>query len=441
MQFQLNTSHQSGTNGTHTVNSYNAGGQILSIQHLEEGTNAISSISYGYNSGDNRTNRAENGIVDTYTYDAIDQITGVSYSTNRTVSYGYDALGSRTNVTDNSVPTTYTANNLNQYTAVDGSSLAYDAKGNLTTGPGSASYTYDGNNRLTSATVGTNSATFTHDARMRNVKRVVDGQTRYFYFGNWSLVQERDGSGNVIQNYVNGSRIDEIIRKTDSGGTVYYHADALGSVVMLTDHTGDVVERYTYDVFGTPTVFDSSLTILTSSLQNNRFLFTGREWFDYLGLYDYRNRIYSPGLGRFLQTDPIRFDAGDANLYRYVGNDPLNWGDPAGLQRDVANDPNCSKSFTYNRGDWQETGEIDYGKEWVRVRSWDIVGLILPNPNLTLWKRSIFAEMQKWVTDEYQCICPSERILQHRLTDETRWDHVGWDYKFDSEDARGPGMA
>ncbi len=320
------------TNGTHIPQSrdYATAGLLPSFQDFE-GTNAISSISYGYNSGGNRTNRVENGIADTYTYDAIDQITGVSYSTNRTVSYGYDSLGSRTNVTDNSVPTAYTANNLNQYTAVGGASLAYDAKGNLTTGPGSASYAYDGNNRLTSATVGTNSATFTHDARMRNVKRVVDGQTRYFYFDDWSLVQERDGSGNVIQNYVNGPRIDEIIRKTDSSGTVYYHADALGSVVALTDHIGDVVERYTYDVFGTPTVFDSSLTILTSSLQNNRFLFTGREWIGELGLYDYRNRIYSPTLGRFLQTDPIRFSAGDANLYRYVLNGPGLWRDPLGL--------------------------------------------------------------------------------------------------------------
>jgi pimeloyl-ACP methyl ester carboxylesterase len=41
--------------------------------------------------------------------------------------------------------------------------------------------------------------------------------------------------------------------------------------------------------------------------------------------------VYSAELGRFLQTDPIRFEAGDGNLYRYVANNPMNWVDPLGL--------------------------------------------------------------------------------------------------------------
>jgi RHS repeat-associated protein len=62
----------------------------------------------------------------------------------------------------------------------------------------------------------------------------------------------------------------------------------------------------------------------TRSSTGARFLFTGRDWLAELGLYDYRNRVYSPDLARFLQTDPIRFSAGDVNLYRYVGNNPIN---------------------------------------------------------------------------------------------------------------------
>ncbi|MCS7062483.1 MAG: RHS repeat-associated core domain-containing protein [Methylacidiphilales bacterium] len=49
------------------------------------------------------------------------------------------------------------------------------------------------------------------------------------------------------------------------------------------------------------------------------------------GLYDYRNRIYSTVHGRFLQPDPIGFDAGDVNWYRYVGNNAVNYTDPEGL--------------------------------------------------------------------------------------------------------------
>ncbi|MCS7064102.1 MAG: RHS repeat-associated core domain-containing protein, partial [Methylacidiphilales bacterium] len=49
------------------------------------------------------------------------------------------------------------------------------------------------------------------------------------------------------------------------------------------------------------------------------------------GLYDYRNRIYSTTIGRFLQPDPIGFDAKDVNWYRYVRNNAVNWRDPSGL--------------------------------------------------------------------------------------------------------------
>jgi RHS repeat-associated protein len=66
-------------------------------------------------------------------------------------------------------------------------------------------------------------------------------------------------------------------------------------------------------------------------LLGNRFLFTGREYLAELGLYDYRNRMYSQVLGRFLQTDPIGLGAGDVNLYRYVQNGVPQGVDPLGL--------------------------------------------------------------------------------------------------------------
>jgi hypothetical protein len=48
-------------------------------------------------------------------------------------------------------------------------------------------------------------------------------------------------------------------------------------------------------------------------------------------LYDLRNRFYSPDLGRFLQPDPIGFAGDPSNIYRYVGNNPVNRSDPSGL--------------------------------------------------------------------------------------------------------------
>jgi RHS repeat-associated protein len=82
-------------------------------------------------------------------------------------------------------------------------------------------------------------------------------------------------------------------------------------------------------------------------------MFTGREYLAPVGIYDYRNRVYSATLGRFLQTDPIRFQAGDINIYRYVGNSPVNGTDPMGLycqegdaSIDTDGDPNYNKYGT-----------------------------------------------------------------------------------------------
>ncbi len=106
---------------------------------------------------------------------------------------------------------------------------------------------------------------------------------------------------------------------TVSGGEdaarYYYHYDGLGSGVGLSDSAGVFVERYAYDVFGGCVVhidagndgvwMTGDDTPDTQSAVDNPFLFTGRQYDPETGLYYYRARMYSPSLGRFLQTDPI----------------------------------------------------------------------------------------------------------------------------------------
>jgi RHS repeat-associated protein len=195
-----------------------------------------------------------------------------------------------------------------------------------------ATYAYDAQNRITSATVNGVTTEFTYDSRNRVVRRTSGNGTLNLTYSGWHLIEERNGGGELEQVYVHGAGTDEILVKITTTGPAYYHHDGLGSTIALTGENGALLESYRYDAFGAVTVYGSSGSALPASPRENRFLFTGREWLSQVDLYDYRNRVYSASLGRFLQTDPIRFAAGDVNIYRYVGNDPANSVDPWGLE-------------------------------------------------------------------------------------------------------------
>jgi uncharacterized protein (TIGR02594 family) len=117
--------------------------------------------------------------------------------------------------------------------------------------------------------------------------------------------------------------------------TYYYQQDHEGSVTHLLNTSGNVIESYKYDAFGVPAIYDANGTRLSSSAYSNRFLFTGREYANLFGFYEYRARAYHPTLGRFMSEDPKLFDAGDYNLFRYCHNDPMDSTDPMGLERNM----------------------------------------------------------------------------------------------------------
>ena len=93
---------------------------------------------------------------------------------------------------------------------------------------------------------------------------------------------------------------------------------------------GQIAERYVYDAFGNTQILDAGLSVLSASAVGNPIMFTGRRLDVESALYDYRARIVSPALGRFLQTDPLGYADG-MNLYQYCGNNPVNRIDPLGL--------------------------------------------------------------------------------------------------------------
>jgi RHS repeat-associated protein len=225
-------------------------------------------------------------------------------------------------------------------------SSEFDAHGHRTASldPNShtTQYAYDATGQLTAITnVLGQVQQYQYDPvnRMTNKTYLEAGDvTRFYYDDQWRLIAEYDGSGNLLAKYVYGPEIDEPVRMTRGGNAYYYHAAAPGTVAEITDASGNVVERYTYDVYGEPTIFDFQSSILSASAIGNRLLFQGRDRDPATGLYNFRNRYYSPGLGRFVQTDRIRH-IGGPNLYGFVGNNPINRLDFLGLKAEVPGGP------------------------------------------------------------------------------------------------------
>jgi len=306
-----------------------------------------------------------NGTSASYAYDTASRLTNLTHQAGATpfesISYTYDAAGNRTGLDrtngasvllPDAVQAAYDAANEQIQFNSSTPNLTYDANGNLTSqtdASGTTSYTWDSRNRLISISGPATSASFIYDALGRRTSKTINGiTTDYQYDGN-DIVSEI-GGGAVGAGYLRSLNIDEpFVRQSRTNE--YYHVDALGSTLDLTDETGAVTTNYEYEAFGKTTVSGSS---------TNPFQYTGREN-DGTNLYFYRTRYYNTNrfvsedqlsiessilLRKRIQSDiqigefarmtyisKIFYTSGSFNPYLYVLENPIRYRDPFGLDK------------------------------------------------------------------------------------------------------------
>ena len=269
--------------GKQTTYTYDGLGRLLTETTAEDGETKI--ISYTYDSRGNRATMTENGIETTYTYDANNRLTGEQTGLN-VKTFSYDANG-------NQLVAQYNFNFAGAYTYnLFGRQVSYT--------PDNVGYTYytyraDGLRHSVGGTV--------HVWDGTDITADVDGSTVTVYFRGNGLIYAETG-----------------------GEKTYYHQNAHGDVILLTDEMGDILRSYEYDAFGREWgALDTD---------NNPFRYCG-EYFDKQTETVYlRARYYDSAYGRFTQQDGWEYanfgDPLSLNLYTYCWNNPVLYADYTG---------------------------------------------------------------------------------------------------------------
>jgi RHS repeat-associated protein len=296
--------------------------QLGLIYHYNTLNNApLTYAGYTYDDVGNREVKAVPGYSETYTYsDPMYRLDTVTRSSVLTEDYEYDEVGNRKSAISDPV---WSYNDRNELQSHAGTTLGYDLNGNQSSrvdSSGSWVFEWTVENELKRVTKnGADDAKFAYDAIGRRVSKTAGTSVyKYLYDGDDILQSTVGGS---VARFVQGPGIDEHLAVEVPGGpSYYYHADGLGSTLLLTDANRTPIFAYAYDSFGQ----------LQSGSAVSGYAFTGREWDAETGLYYYRARYYDPKIGRFISQDPFGFAAG-VNFYAYVWNRPTGYRDPYGL--------------------------------------------------------------------------------------------------------------
>lgn len=294
----------------------------------------VQSLSFAYDAAD-RITKITNGMDATMTetlgYDALSRLTSVVSGADNE-SFAYDADGNRLTANINGVAWTYTpASNSNRLTGASSSawsgSYSYDAQGNML-GTAHQYWAYDSFGRMRTATPYSGSPVTTYDVNP-------EGQRLRKYTSTTSTYFAPDVGGKLLAEDINGTWYDyvwlngRLVEVIANGGVFSLHDDQTGRPQVLTEPNGTSID---WAAQNKP--FDRTVT--TNAWGPFNIGFPGQYNDTEVGDYWYNGaRDYSPGLGRYLESDPIGLGGG-VNTYVYGGSDPITNIDPFGLAYQVS---------------------------------------------------------------------------------------------------------
>ena len=298
-----------------------------------------------------------------FTYDTLNRLDIVTTKSGSTVLSSVDSdyndignLTRRSDVGDSA----YGGTRPHALTGVTGGAFdkacAYDAKGNRTT-DGATALEYSSFNKPTRISKGGDLLRFDYgpdrslfrQTTFRTDAAGATTQTVREYIG--GLYERETTSEGIVRHihYVAGGsgvvaiHTDERSAATAAQRTRFVHKDHLGSVDVITDSAGAVVERQSFDAWGRRRTVNWTGTAWTvtypatpaagASPETHRG-FTGHEMLDAVGLVHMGGRVYDPLTARFLSPDPFvqsPDNLQNLNRYSYVLNNPLSFTDPSGF--------------------------------------------------------------------------------------------------------------
>ncbi|EXI66571.1 MAG: Cell wall-associated polypeptide CWBP200 [Candidatus Accumulibacter adjunctus] len=314
-------------NGVQTTYTYNPLNRLTNVTGARGGT-TIAGYTYTLGPSGNRTavTEASGRRVD-YTYDDLYRLRSETISAdpagpNGAIAYTYDRVGNRLTRVSTVAGIADQSFNYDFNDRLDGE--GYDNNGNTLTS-GGRTFGYDFENHLTSADGG---VSFVYNGDGIRVAKTVGGVTTGF------LVDERNPTGyaQVLEEIVGGAVERsytyglKLISQKQASGVSFYGFDGHGSVRYLTDASGSVTDKYSYEAFGN-SVGQTGATL-------NAYLYAGEQFLDDIGGYGLRARVYYPARARFDTVDPSPGDPrtpSTNNTYLYAAADPVNRYDPLGL--------------------------------------------------------------------------------------------------------------